>query len=57
MTTDPPSLATLRDAPSQSPDGEYQEFHDVKGVKGIWETGVKLTSGSTKRRWSAGPGS
>ncbi len=41
MTADKPSLATLRGALSQLPDAEYQD------IKGIWETGEKLTGGST----------
>ena len=36
-----PSLATLRDAPSQLPGVEYQD------ITPIWEAGEKLTNGST----------
>ena len=42
--TDKPSLATLRGALSELPDAQYQDFLDIKG---IWETGGKLTDGST----------
>ena len=36
-----PSLAMLREAPSQLRDADYQ------AIKDIWETGEKLTDGST----------
>ncbi len=39
-----PSLSTLRGALSQLPDAQYQDFLDIKG---IWETGGRLTDGST----------
>ena len=41
MAADKSFLAALRDALSQLPDAEYQD------IKGIWETGDKLTGGST----------
>ena len=44
VAADKPSLATLRGALSQLPDAQYQDFLDIKG---IWETGGRLTDGST----------
>ena len=39
---DRPSLATLRGALSQLPDAVYQDFQEIKG---IWETGERLSGG------------